>query len=153
MNWLEDALRHYTQARDQLGDEPDPLQGLRYPNGVGEPAGGSIPSQDDALHLLIQGYQKYLKRSGRNTDPLLQQRGVGGDGPRGLVSRTQGELVPGADGEQFRVTSHGPRKGMVHQRYTLGDGLFANVYYDPRTGRRQVVRFKGRSAPSKGVAR
>lgn len=140
MGWLEDALKNYQLARLQLGG--------------GEQ--GHSP-QDDAAQLLVQGYQKYLKRSGRGQEPLLEglTRKLGNGQTQ--MSETGGAgLVPGADGQSFRVTSHGPREGMVHQRYGLGGGQFANVYYDPRTGRRQVVKFRaGGSAtgPGKGVVR
>jgi hypothetical protein len=138
MGWLEDALRNYAQARQKLnrqqGDPDAPA--LLSPEEAADPT--------DALTLLVQGYQKYLKRSGRQQDPMLDQTRSRHRGNSTLVEElTPGKLLPAADGEAFRVTSHGPRQGMVHQRYDVGGGRLANVYYDPKTGRREVVRFRG----------
>jgi hypothetical protein len=137
VGWLEDALRNYSQARQKLNQQDDPdAPALVSPEQAADP--------QDALTLLVQGYQKYLKRSGRQEDPLAgYQTRSRSRGDSTLVDEVApGRLVPGADGEAFRVTSHGPRAGMVHQRYELGKGRFANVYYDPKTGRRQVYRFR-----------
>jgi hypothetical protein len=137
MGWLEEALGNYAQARQKLNQgQGEPAPALASPEAAADP--------QDALMLLVQGYQKYLKRSGRQEDPLAgYQTRARSRGNSTMVDEVApGEPVPSADGEAFQVTSHGPRAGMVHQRYDLGGGKLANVYYDPKTGRRQVYRFR-----------
>lgn len=39
------------------------------------------------------------------------------------------------------ISSHGPRQGLAHQTYDLGNGMRANVYYDAN-GHRKVFTYK-----------
>lgn len=164
MTWIEETLADLARRRQGLQAAP-PGANAPQPTGM---AGGFHPGprgmvdrsqalgvgEQDRTLALVQGYQKYLKRSGRQHDPITDALKLTPQG-RGMraVEQAPGELETGPGGQAFQVTQHGPRAGLVHQRYDLGDGLKANVYYDPATGEREVVRFRSRRPPAKGAAR
>jgi hypothetical protein len=147
MGWLEDALRNYAKARKRL-DTEQPMPTDTPTGGTQAPLGNNTrPDPQEALQLAMEGYSKYLRKSGNEQEPLLDTVTSTARRRGGVVSGNVAEhpalgaLVPDAGGQSYRVTTHGPREGMVHQRYQLRDGTFANVYYDPETGAREVVRF------------
>ena len=87
---------------------------------------------NQTVQALVAAYQKYLRNSKRQQDPLFASlRGQQGAG-RGLDQTQNLGGMPGA----FRST-HGAMEGQIGQRYNLGGGRFANVYYD-ENGKRKV---------------
>lgn len=116
-------------------------------------AGSTSPADgvDPRVTALSAAYQKYLQGSHQQQDPLQArmhpglQAGAVLPGRSGLDRRAHAVAldtsqslggVPGA----FQA-SHGDMQGQVGQRYNLGGGRFANVYYD-KSGKRTVRVFR-----------
>lgn len=78
-------------------------------------------------HPLLAQYMKYAGQGGTLESQMRQGRGQ----------------APERVGDLFTQTTHGARAGQSHVTFDLGGGQKANVYYDPRTGKRSVFKFRG----------
>jgi hypothetical protein len=160
--WIQKTLRDLAMERLQL----ERSNGAPQPTGpVAQPAGG-MDQQARTLDL-VENYQKYLRQSGRKRDPLMgdvqgyrQQAGPGGSVSGSGVGGAA-HLLPGADGEPFRVNRNAgnAREGLSFQQFELPGGQRVNVYYG-ENGERTVVRLpkrrgaaSGAAGPAKGVIR
>ena len=110
------------------------------PQGLGDPA---VDEQARTLGLA-DGFQRYLKRSGRSQDPLLEavrsretRRGT-------MVDEQTPARLLGSPEQPFRVNTTGnERKGLSFQQFELPGGQRVNVYYG-KNGQRTVVRLPKR---------
>jgi hypothetical protein len=124
-------------APQGLLDSPD-IQHANQSDGTGgmlapdEPpdAGGS--QAGDPLRNFMLGLQQW-SRGGRTGDRIGSLLGA----QQQLDTSQQGLAAA------LKVNQSGnARAGRAFQTYDLGHGRMAHVYYDPKTGRRQVVKFQ-----------
>lgn len=152
-NWLGDymaALRQRGEAQalleaskpGQMAPQRPGLAGSMDAGAVGPAAAGvATAPQSPAVLSLVEAYQKYLRRSGRSQDPLMDA-GKLSDAPGGggrFEERPAATLLKAANGDAFSMTDHGPRAGQIKQAYELADGRKVHVYYDERGRRRSFV--------------
>lgn len=121
---------------------------------------GSVPSLQpsqpaqtsqagDPLANLVNGFQAWSRAHGGRGERYAQlahgHRTAGGM-LEGLGGRAVQQVAdPNAQGlaQVGRLNQSGnARNGLGFQTYELGGGLMAHVYYDAKTGRRQVVKFR-----------
>lgn len=102
----------------------DDTGGERLPSNP-PPTPGPVGQPNSRLNPLLAFYKAYAR------DPGLLESGSGA--PFGGAQRSAGDL--------FTTTTHGARAGQQHATFDLPGGQKANVYYDPKTGKRRVFRY------------
>lgn len=149
MAWLDDILAQAQSQRNALtqaaatqgqasatGTTSSLTGGTEYP-GTQSAAAAASPearfkaARDDILAgFNLRGRQGKGQGKLEQMGAMLQRRpeagAAGGD--------------PFASVLQLNQHAGGPREGKAYQEYRLGNALF-HVYIDPKTGRRQVVKF------------
>lgn len=157
MSWIEDTLRDLARRRSALAapaageNAPQPTGPVGGMTGGGlgaarlSPGMGSEQTDPQARTLgLVEGFQKYLKRSGRTQDPLLEALRVRDmPGGRHVDEQTPAKLL-GEPGQTMRVNeTDNKRAGLSFQQFELPGGRRVNVYYGSN-GERTVVRLPRR---------
>jgi hypothetical protein len=154
VSWIEDTLAMLQRQRQRL-EAPAPAENAPQPTGpaamtgapgpgaMGLPGVGRDVSQGPARsYANVAAYQKYLRRSGRKHDPLLdtQQVTPDADGSGGSFrERTPARVRMDAAGQAMRVNTTGnERRGLSFQQFRLPGGRRVNVYYGAN-GERTVV--------------
>jgi hypothetical protein len=165
MNALQRLLEQLQGAHTQAGvQEPGSghLQALRAAQagfagqpvaaqaGVAPLVGGQLGGSQagDPLTNLVAGFQKWSQAHGQGPEryrdlaegqrTLSGQVGGPGEAVRQVTDPSQQGLA-----QLIRVNQSGnARQGQGFETYELGHGLAAHIYYDPKTGKRQVVKFR-----------
>jgi hypothetical protein len=102
--------------------------------------GSTAAADRPGLQALTQAYQNYLARRKVQSLPGLLEGRIRGNEPAGTVKGVEGGNVQlaqtGLGAGMFRAAAGAPAE--FGQRYDLGGGKRANVYYTPE--RKRVVR-------------